>query len=126
MSQINIPPLRVIFYRQLMRGLLIWLVSASASSQDYIPMGQSLAHDRNKGNCLACHLMPTDPTAITSADIGPPLVRMKERYPDKRHLRNVIWNAMEFFPDTVMPPFGKNGVPTEEELDKVVEYIHQL
>jgi L-cysteine S-thiosulfotransferase len=126
MSQINIPPLRVIFCRQLMCGILIWLVSTSASSQEDIQVGQGLAHDRNKGNCLACHLMPTDPTAITSADIGPPLVGMKERYPDKRHLRNVIWNAMEFFPDTVMPPFGKNGVLTEEELDKVVEYIHRL
>jgi L-cysteine S-thiosulfotransferase len=112
--------------QSLVFGLLMWLASATANGQDENQTGRVIAHDRNKGNCLACHSMPTDPKAITSADIGPPLIGMKERYPDRQRLRGVIWNAMDFFPDTVMPPFGKNKVLTEEELDRVVEYIYGL
>jgi sulfur-oxidizing protein SoxX len=57
---------------------------------------------------------------------GPPLVGMKQRFPDKAELRAQIWDAQQRNPHTMMPPFGKHGILTEEELDKVVEYVYSL
>lgn len=88
--------------------------------------GQELAFSTAKGNCLACHQMPGDPAAITSANIGPPLIGMKDRFPDRARLRAQIWDATAFNKDTVMPPFGKHKILSEEELDKIVDYVVDL
>lgn len=88
--------------------------------------GARLAQETNKGNCLACHAMPSDPSAITSANIGPPLVSMKDRFPDRERLRRQIWDARTTNPDTVMPPFGKNRILTGEEIDLVIDYLYTL
>jgi len=87
--------------------------------------GRSLAHDIYKGNCLACHQIPGDPNAVTSANIGPPLAAMRQRFPDRALLRNQIWDPTLRNPQTVMPPFGKHGILTEQEIDLVVEYLYQ-
>jgi len=88
--------------------------------------GQQLAFDNKKGNCLACHTMPTDSAAVTQANIGPPLMLMSQRYPDKAKLRARIWDATVANPNTVMPPFGKHSILTEQEIDKVVDYVFDL
>ena len=49
--------------------------------------GRSMAFDKKKGNCLACHAIPSEPKAESPGNIGPPLVNMKERYPDRAKLR---------------------------------------
>ena len=77
-------------------------------------------------NCLACHGMPTQPDAEAAGTYGPPLIAMSARYPDKAKLRAQIWNAMDFNPSTSMPPFGKHQVISEQELDKVVDFIYGL
>ena len=87
--------------------------------------GQQLAHDVYKGNCLACHQIPGDPTAVTLADIGPPLFHVRERFPDRSALRRQLWDPMVRNPQTVMPPFGKHKVLTEDEIDLSVDYIYQ-
>lgn len=88
--------------------------------------GQQIAFDNKKGNCLGCHAVPTDPAAVTQANIGPPLVVINQRYPDKAKLRAQIWDATVANPKTVMPPFGRHSILTEQEIDKVVEYIFSL
>lgn len=95
-----------------------WAVSPSS--------GEALAFDKNKGNCLACHAMPSDPRAVTSANIGPPLVNMKQRYPDRARLRAQIWDATQNNPETVMPPFGRNHVLNEQEIDEITDFIQKL
>ena len=87
--------------------------------------GQRLAHDVYKGNCLACHQIPADPSAVSLANIGPPLVHMRERFPDRAALRSQIWDPRARNPETVMPPFGKNKILTDEEIDLIVDYIYQ-
>jgi sulfur-oxidizing protein SoxX len=87
--------------------------------------GQNLAHDVYKGNCLACHQIPGDPRAVSSANIGPPLLAMRQRFPDRALLRSQIWDATVRNPDTVMPPFGKHGILTEQEIDLVTDYLYQ-
>jgi sulfur-oxidizing protein SoxX len=87
--------------------------------------GQQLAHDVYKGNCLGCHQIPGDSTAVSLANIGPPLTHMHERFPDRAVLRNQIWDSTARNPETVMPPFGKHGVLTGEEIDLIVDYLYR-
>ena len=99
---------------------LIMPATATAASADN---GKKVAFDRKKGNCLACH-------AIAGGDlpgnIGPPLVAMKARFPDKAKLRAQIWDATATNPNSMMPPFGKHKIISESEIDDVVEFIYSL
>jgi len=88
--------------------------------------GRTLAFDRTKGNCLACHAIPGEPKAEAPGNIGPPLANIKERYPDRAKLREKIWDETAANPDSVMPPFGKNKILTEQEVDLVTDYIQGL
>ncbi len=88
-----------------------------------IERGRQLAYDPMKGNCLACHLVEG---SESPGDLGPPLVAMKARFPDKYKLRNQLWDPMEHNPGTRMPPFGRHRILTEDELDLIVEYIYSL
>ena len=95
-----------------------------ASGADTSATGQRLAHDVYKGNCLGCHQIPGDPAAVSLANIGPPLTRMRERFPDRAVLRSQIWDSTVRNPQTVMPPFGKHKVLSEEEIDRIVDYLY--
>lgn len=101
-------------------------VAAAADAPKPELTGKQIAYDRTLGNCLACHAMPTMPDAESAGTIGPPLIAMQARYPDKAKLRAQIWNAMDSNPNTVMIPFGKNKVLTEQEIDKVTDFVYGL
>jgi L-cysteine S-thiosulfotransferase len=88
--------------------------------------GRNIAFDKRKGNCLACHAIPNDPLAISPGNIGPPLINLKTRYPDRKKLRAQIWDATAANPATSMPPFGKNSILTEQEIDRVIAYIYSI
>ena len=85
--------------------------------------GKEIAFDRSKGNCLACHVIAD---GESPGNIGPELINMQQRYPDKSILRDRIWDETKYNPSTVMPPFGKYRILNEKELDKVVEFIYTL
>jgi sulfur-oxidizing protein SoxX len=97
-----------------------------AEQTEKIAAGARLAQDVAKGNCLACHAMPGDASAVTSANIGPPLVAMRARFPDREQLRRQVWDAGRTNPDTVMPPYGKHQILTAEEIDLIVDYLYTL
>ena len=103
---------------------LIGAAHASAESEA-VTMGRQLAHSYEKGNCLGCHRIPGDPKAITLATLGPPLVNMRERFPERAILRAQLWDSTRSNPNTIMPPFGKHGVLTEHEIEQIIEYIYQ-
>lgn len=90
------------------------------------PTGQDVALNNKKGNCMACHLIPGDPKVVTSANIGPPLIAMKARFPDKKKLREQIADATKANPMSTMPPFGKNLILSDKEVDLVTDYIYGL
>ena len=51
---------------------------------------------------------------------------MQVRFPDKEVLRQNVWDQTQFRPHAMMPPFGKHQILTEEEIDKIVEFLHTL
>jgi sulfur-oxidizing protein SoxX len=102
------------------------VVEAAAGAQSRVDRGRELAHDFNKGNCLACHAAPRDATAVTLANIAPPLVMIRERYPDREALHRHIWDPMRRNPNTIMPPYGKHRILTDEEIDLVIDYLYTL
>ena len=95
----------------------------SVASADAIADGKKVAFDRKKGNCMPCHIMAG---ATLAGNIGPPLVAMKARFPDKAKLRAQIWDATAKNPNTMMPPFGLHRILSEKDIDLVTEYIHSL
>jgi sulfur-oxidizing protein SoxX len=97
--------------------------STSAAEPSVIEQGKEVAFDRKKGNCLACHQMDD---GTLPGNIAPPLFNMKQRFPDKAKLRAQIWDSTVSNPNTIMPPFGRNKILTEAELDKLTEYVYTL
>ena len=94
-----------------------------AVAASVIEEGRKIALDRKKGNCMACHVMDG---ATLPGNIGPPLVAMQARFPDKAKLRAQIWDSSQINPRSLMPPFGRHEILTEDEIDKVVEFVHSL
>lgn len=85
--------------------------------------GKAIAFDRKKGNCLACHMIDDGSLPGNS---GPPIVAMKARFPTQADLRKQVWDATVRNPMTLMPPFGKHGILSDDEIDKIVAYIYTL
>ncbi len=108
-------------------GLLfaLWLQGAAAADPDRAQQGRRLAQAGDKGNCLACHQIPGDTTGVSQANIGPPLIGLRERFPRRRALELQIWDASQANPDTVMPPFGRNQILSAEEIERIAEYLYQ-
>ena len=96
---------------------------AGAANAETIKMGKEVSYDRKKGNCLACHMMDD---GVSPGDIGPPLIAMKARFPDRAKLRAQIWDAQVSNPGTRMPPFGKHQALSEKEIDAIVDYLYTL
>ena len=107
--------------------LVIALMAGSAwAASERVDRGRALAHDFYKGNCLACHTAPTDPLAITKANIAPPLVNIRERFRNREQLRRQIWDAAQRNPETIMPPFGRHLILTDEEIELIIDYLYTL
>ena len=107
-------------------GAITLTGSALAADAAKEPTGKDLAFDRKKGNCLACHGMPTQPDAESAGLYGPPLIAMSARFPDKAKLRAQIWDATVANPSSTMIPFGKHGVLSEAEIDKITDFVYGL
>jgi sulfur-oxidizing protein SoxX len=98
-------------------------VPVSAADASVIEEGKKIAFDRKKGNCLACHQIEG---GDLPGNIGPPLVAMKARFPDKAKLRAQIWDATKANPNSIMPPFGRHKIVSDTEIDKIVEFVYTL
>jgi sulfur-oxidizing protein SoxX len=82
--------------------------------------GKQLAFNREKGNCLACHVIED---GEFPGNIGPPLTNLSTRFKTKQELKAQIWDATRFNPETSMPPFGKNKILTDDEIDRITDYL---
>ncbi len=85
--------------------------------------GQALAFDRGKGNCLTCHMIKGGDSPGT---VGPPLNDMKSRFPDRKELTAIIADETKRNPLTVMPPFRRNLILNDQEIDAIVDFLYTL
>lgn len=105
---------------------LLVVATNSVQAASTISVGKEIVFERTKGNCLACHAFPTVPDAEQTGNSGPPIIAMQARFPDKSSLRAIIRDATVSNSTSFMPPFGKHQVLSEEEIDKVVDFVHSL
>lgn len=98
---------------------------AAEPSAKTLEEGKKLAFNRSKGNCLACHAIKGGNQA---GNIGPALIAMKLRFPDKSKLYDVVYGKIAKVPKDVsmMPPFGEHEILTDEQIQKIVDYIYTL
>jgi sulfur-oxidizing protein SoxX len=85
--------------------------------------GQRLAFDRGKGNCLSCHEIRGGELAGT---LGPPLKDIKRKYPGRNELVAILTDETRRNPQTVMPPFGRNHILTDREINAIVDFLQTL
>ena len=97
--------------------------STESATVDTVNQGRAAAFDRQRGNCLACHVMDD---GEMPGNVGPPLLMMQQRFPERAALRRQIWDATERNPNSRMPPFGRHGILTEAEIDWIVDYLYTL
>ena len=99
------------------------LIAAGAPALAQTPAlpGQALAVDRSKGNCLTCHDIKG---GDSPGNLGPPLADMKTRFPDRKELRAIVFDETKRNPQTVMPPFGRNLILTDGEIEAIVDFLY--
>ncbi len=87
--------------------------------------GKKIVEAKNLGNCAACHVIPN---MEFPGDVGPDLVASMQGFTEKDRgtVRQWVWDARAFDPDTIMPPFGPNKLLTNAEVDDVVEYLYSI
>jgi sulfur-oxidizing protein SoxX len=118
--QKTVQTLRVALSSSLLCGSL--LLSSLAVADD-VAEGKKIAFDRKKGNCLSCHAIEGGSMA---GNIGPPLMQMKVRFPERAILKAQISDSRVNNPTSFMPPFGPHEILTADEIEKVVTFIHSL
>lgn len=104
-------------------GTTTYAADENKVSEEDIAKGKELAFNRGKGNCLACHMMDDGEMA---GNIGPPLVAMKARFPERDTLRAQIYEPRTKNPNTIMIPYGAHGVLSDAEIDLITDYVHTL
>ena len=94
----------------------------TALAQSTVDEGRKLAFDRSKGNCLTCHVIKGGDLPGT---IGPELTGLKAKY-SRDELIAIVTDETKRNPQTVMPPFGRNRILTEKEINAVVDFLQTL
>ena len=97
--------------------------TGAAQAQSAAAEGQKLAFDRSKGNCLTCHVIKG---GNLPGSLGPELIDIKSKYPNRADLVAIITDETLRNPLTVMPPFGRNRILTEKEIEAVVDFLQTL
>jgi L-cysteine S-thiosulfotransferase len=106
---------------------LAWLAGMAAfvspAGAQSAAEGQKIAFDRGKGNCLTCHDIKG---GDLPGSIGPALKDIKSKYPDRNDLVAILYDETKRNPQTVMPPFGRNRILTESEINAIVDFLQTL
>lgn len=86
--------------------------------------GKEITFSKSEGNCLACHRIAD---GALPGNIGPALIAMKIRFPNKEDLFKIVWDPREKFGrGVIMPPFGDHKILTKEQIEKIVDYLYTL
>ena len=109
--------------RTALAALVLFLFASAAQAQSGAADGEKIAFDRGKGNCLTCHEIKGGDSPGT---VGPALTDIKAKYPDRKDLVAIVSDETKRNPETVMPPFGRNRILTEKEINAIVDFLQTL
>ena len=82
--------------------------------------GKQTAFARNRGNCLACHVMPG---GSQPGSRGPDLSRFGSSGRNEAEAYAMVFDMRTVNPETLMPPIGTNDILTDQELRDVVAFL---
>ena len=98
-------------------GTMLSMSAVSAAPSE----GEQIAFSRAKGNCLMCHDIKGGPDP---GNVGPPLSDMKARFPDRKELIAIVSDESKRNPQTVMPPFKRNLLLNDKEIEAIVDFLY--
>jgi sulfur-oxidizing protein SoxX len=98
-------------------ALVLGMSAVSAAPSE----GEKLAFNRSKGNCIACHAIKGGNSV---GNIGPALTDMKKNYPDRKELIAIISDETKRNPQSVMPPFKRNLILNDKEIEEIVDFLY--
>ncbi|MBV1703679.1 MAG: sulfur oxidation c-type cytochrome SoxX [Hyphomicrobiales bacterium] len=96
---------------------------AFAAPADNVAKGRAIAFSTAQGNCLACHKIPG---GELPGEIGPDLAGLKTRYPNRADIVAILQDETRRNPLTAMPPFGRDRLLTQQEIQDVVDFLETL
>lgn len=102
-------------------GALLLLPSALLQAAEIT--GQTLTLDENRGNCLLCHQIAGSSNGGT---LGPELRDIRHKYPDRKLLQQMLWDASSLNSHTIMPPYGRFRLLSTDEIDKIIDFLYKL
>ena len=71
--------------------------------------------------CQQCHQVK----GISDfGNVGPSLLDLKSRYPDHKDVVAIVNDETKRNELTVMPPFGRNLILTQQEIQTIVDYLY--
>ena len=82
--------------------------------------GKQIAFARNRGNCLACHVMPG---GSQPGSRGPDLSHYGSSGRSDAEAYAMVYDMRTINPETLMPPIGTNDILTDQELRDVVAFL---
>jgi sulfur-oxidizing protein SoxX len=98
-------------------ALLAGIVGGASGASAAEPTVQTLISQ----HCEQCHEIKG---LQNFGNIGPSLLNVKERYPDRKDVAAIIFDETRRNPQTVMIPFGRNLILTKKEIDEIVDYLY--
>ena len=58
-------------------------------------------------------------------NVGPSLVDLKARYADRKEVVAIVTDETKRNELTVMPPFGRNHILSQQEIETIVDYLYK-
>jgi sulfur-oxidizing protein SoxX len=72
--------------------------------------------------CQQCHEIKG---IADFGNVGPSLVDLKARYADRKDVIAIVTDETKRNELTVMPPFGRNHILSQQEIETIVDYLYK-
>ena len=72
--------------------------------------------------CQQCHEIKG---IADFGNVGPSLVDLKARYADRKDVVAIVTDETKRNELTVMPPFGRNHILSQQEIETIVDYLYK-
>ncbi len=97
--------------------------SYGGSNADLVKMGEKIFNDKKQGNCLACH--DANGKKIDGPGSFGPKLQYLSQWP-KEALYDKIYDPYTTNPISAMPPFGKNGILSDKQINALIAYLKTI